>query len=477
MAYSLMDAAALVPSPYEDEPGPDVVGASYMSLSEFVAAVIVPKEETRQDVARTFGDFVQFFSQSYTLEDDTKEVTIGALKSIKQVAHLRDEAQKQHHQGESLVARLIKKGLIKVVKWVLKKVFFGVVRIAFNAFRSIITWGIEGLMEWLVRPVLMEVLGFIGLNPELWPLVAAIGGLAALGYGVYKMFFEDKNDTSKDVTNQDVKELEEGNSMVAAANTLLGDQSPYTGAAFPNATGTPGVVGAATRDLGALISRGEGGYNSVNRGAAHGYRAGTEDLEHMTVGQVMQHQAQHDFNAVGRYQIIGDTLKSAVKALGLTGAELFNKATQDMIFEQYLIGQKRHQMADYISGKSDNLNAAVLAASQEWASVAAPPGAHLAKGGIGDGYVSYYAGTANNRASISAFEMAAALQAERAKRTGSTEVANTSSHVTPSASVEAPKKTGPQQAQQAQANQTAMPIKPTDTEVIKVGKQMYRVAA
>ncbi|WP_241300999.1 mannosyl-glycoprotein endo-beta-N-acetylglucosamidase [Burkholderia cenocepacia] len=155
--------------------------------------------------------------------------------------------------------------------------------------------------------------------------------------------------------------------------------------------------------FGRLIARGEGDYNSVNRGARGGYRAGTENLEGMTLAQVMAAQRAGQFNAAGRYQIIGSTLAEAARGLKLNGSEMFDRKLQDRIFEQYLVQNKRRAIADYVEGRSDDLRGALRAASREWASVADP-----------DTGRSYYAGKGNNRASITATEMAAALRNTRA---------------------------------------------------------------
>ncbi|HEF5874778.1 TPA: mannosyl-glycoprotein endo-beta-N-acetylglucosamidase [Burkholderia cenocepacia] len=155
--------------------------------------------------------------------------------------------------------------------------------------------------------------------------------------------------------------------------------------------------------FGKLIARGEGDYNSVNRGARGGYRAGTENLEGMTLAQVMAAQRAGQFNAAGRYQIIGSTLAEAARGLKLNGSEMFDRKLQDRIFEQYLVRNKRRAIADYVEGRSDDLRGALRAASREWASVADP-----------DTGRSYYAGKGNNRASITAAEMAAALRNTRA---------------------------------------------------------------
>lgn len=165
------------------------------------------------------------------------------------------------------------------------------------------------------------------------------------------------------------------------------------------------MTGLAATPFGALISRGEGTYNSVNRGAAGGYRSGTEDLANKTVAEVMTDQANQKYNAAGRYQIIKDTLRAAVKSMGLTGNEKFDQKLQDRIFGEFLAGTKRPGIAAYLTGKSNDIHAALKQASEEWASVADP-----------DTGLSHYAGQGNNRASIGVAEMTRALEETR-KRT------------------------------------------------------------
>jgi hypothetical protein len=176
-------------------------------------------------------------------------------------------------------------------------------------------------------------------------------------------------------------------------------------ATAPSPAASAAAIGKGIADsaFGALISKGEGDYNSVNRGAKGGYKAGTEDLGNMTVSEVMAAQKSGKFNAAGKYQLIGSTLSDAVKTLGLKGDEKFDKSTQDKIFEQYLVNNKRKAIGDYINGKSDNIGAAIKAASMEWASVADPSTGQ-----------SHYAGVGNNKASISVAQMTEALQNARA---------------------------------------------------------------
>lgn len=155
--------------------------------------------------------------------------------------------------------------------------------------------------------------------------------------------------------------------------------------------------------LGALISKGEGGYNSVNLGRAGGYKAARMPLETMTVRQVMEAQAAGAFNAAGAYQITRPTMKEAVKGLGIDPDKTkFDMRTQDRIFQDYLLKMKRPAIAAYISGQSNDLHAALKSAALEWASFADP-----------DTGKSAYDGVANNKASIPAVDVAKALMQAR----------------------------------------------------------------
>jgi len=162
--------------------------------------------------------------------------------------------------------------------------------------------------------------------------------------------------------------------------------------------------GLASSPFAALIARGEGDYNTVNRGKAHGYKAGTEDLAGMTIAEVLAAQKEGKFKAAGRYQMIPGTLESGMKALSMSGSEKFDKATQDRLFEGYLAGSKRPAIMDYLSGKSGDVKAAILAVSQEWASVANPLTGK-----------SFYAGDGVNKASISVEEMTRALEQTKSR--------------------------------------------------------------
>jgi hypothetical protein len=171
--------------------------------------------------------------------------------------------------------------------------------------------------------------------------------------------------------------------------------------------------GAGTSALAQLISSGEGDYDSVNRGAAGGYRSGHEDLENMTLAQIMAAQQQHRFNAAGRYQIIGSTLREAVQSMGLTGSEKFDQKMQDRIFNEFLLKHQGPEIARYLAGKSGDSDAAGYNAAKEWASVAVPRGMRTESGAISDGAMTYYDDRGHNRASISAAQFRLALDNAR----------------------------------------------------------------
>ena len=161
-----------------------------------------------------------------------------------------------------------------------------------------------------------------------------------------------------------------------------------------------------------VIGGGEGTYNSVNLGKAGGYKSSTANLENMTIGEVMAAQASGQFRAAGKYQMMPETLKEASTSMGLNPNQKFDKSMQDEIFNKYLIGSKRPAIADYLSGKSDNLMAAEIELSKEFASVADP---RTGK--------SFYPD--NNTASITADSAMRALQQARSSSVQSNTANNT----------------------------------------------------
>ena len=171
----------------------------------------------------------------------------------------------------------------------------------------------------------------------------------------------------------------------------------------------------AQGSLGEVIQRGEvtprergtpNAYNVYNKGQAHKYRAGTMDFSNMSLEDVMARQnlpRSHPDKlfAVGAYQVIPTTMQAAVKGLGLDPrTTTYNAETQQKIFA-WLSENKRPGIANFITGKNDNLSTAQEQLSQEWASMAS-----VSKGGS-----SYYGGP--NKAHVGLDVTAGALRAAR----------------------------------------------------------------
>ncbi len=136
-----------------------------------------------------------------------------------------------------------------------------------------------------------------------------------------------------------------------------------------------------TNPLGDLISRGEGGYNSYNRGTQYGHIVPANqhfDFSQMTLDELARRQSLPISDpgkvfAVGKYQIIPPTMHGAVERLHLDTNERYTPEIQERIFADYLIRDKRPDIYSYIIGQpSASLHAAQKAASQEWASIDDP---------------------------------------------------------------------------------------------------------
>ena len=124
-----------------------------------------------------------------------------------------------------------------------------------------------------------------------------------------------------------------------------------------------------------LIAKGEGGYNSINRGSAGDSPGGAakyfgKNLTDMTVGEIMDLQAQKKVHAVGKYQIVAGTMKDFVARGGVSRGDMFNAKTQEK-FPHYVVYKKRPTVAKYLEGKA-SLNDAILALSAEFASIGVP---------------------------------------------------------------------------------------------------------
>lgn len=182
--------------------------------------------------------------------------------------------------------------------------------------------------------------------------------------------------------------------------------------------------------LAELISRGEskGDYDIYNYGNEKGRRglAGSKrgNIQGMTINEIIKQQDAGKMFAVGKYQVIPVTLKEGKQKLGLSGEEKFDAAMQERFFREYLVGSKRRPIQEYITGKSDDIEAALTSLALEFRSVSTTYGQMKSASGSGD------------KASISREEAAAALRYERdlyQKRKEQTQLAETEQKQPPAA--------------------------------------------
>ena len=109
-------------------------------------------------------------------------------------------------------------------------------------------------------------------------------------------------------------------------------------------------------------------------------------------------------------------MKDLVRQLKLDPDKTYlDSTTQDLLFNEGLTKARRHKVDDYITGKSDDKNGAILELAKEFASVGVPSdmvvgSKHLKKG------ESYYGGA--NKAFNSPEEVGKALDADRLKNIG-----------------------------------------------------------
>ncbi|EJS4655532.1 hypothetical protein NWX02_004308 [Salmonella enterica] len=101
----------------------------------------------------------------------------------------------------------------------------------------------------------------------------------------------------------------------------------------------------------------------------------------MTINQVMHSQSDNSSNgmfATGRFQVIPDTLKAAIKKLNLDGNALFDENTQDRIFEEYLIKVKRPAIIEFLEGDG-GVEDAIYDWAKEFASAGVRKGKEISR--------------------------------------------------------------------------------------------------
>lgn len=132
---------------------------------------------------------------------------------------------------------------------------------------------------------------------------------------------------------------------------------------------------------------GSAGYNAFNRGSNPPRGTGTVggekiDLVNMTISEILSKRASAEPDprarlfAVGRYQVIPDTLTAACSSLGIPQSSKFTAEVQDNIFVNYLCKKKQPKINAYLSGSDPDNEGALLnacsATAGEWASIEDP---------------------------------------------------------------------------------------------------------
>jgi hypothetical protein len=188
--------------------------------------------------------------------------------------------------------------------------------------------------------------------------------------------------------------------------------------------GTAALIGKES--LAANISKyesGKAGYNAYNKGTV-GNRMIPSDkpinFSEMTIseflrrGELKQGDPDRLF-AVGKYQIIPTTMKDLIKQLKIDpNTTYLDPATQDLLFTNGLVGQRRKKVDAYVKGQSDDREGAILELAKEFASVGIPYDMDVGKKKLRKGD-SYYSGIGGNVAHNSPEQVGAALDADRLK--------------------------------------------------------------
>ena len=192
----------------------------------------------------------------------------------------------------------------------------------------------------------------------------------------------------KEMEERETKPSEEGKTKSSSGGGLLGGIKRFFGygdnkGKSSNDKKSKEQLNAekANAELLSFISKGEGGYNSMNQGTSGGSIIGSthnassilgKNLTEMTVGEVMEHQGSGKLFAAGRYQIIPSTMKMAVARAGVSPDEQFNQSTQDKLGLALIYNGQRPRLSSYLKKENNDLHGAMEDLAMEWASAPHP---------------------------------------------------------------------------------------------------------
>lgn len=227
-------------------------------------------------------------------------------------------------------------------------------------------------------------------------------GAVISGKEIYDAFFRVKNDPN---TLKDFGSGEDANKARTDFPTNTSSSVPSSSSSPIQITNTGGTINpSALLDLIASKESGKVGYDAANRGRAGDTPGGYPGLSKLTVGQVMDLQAQTSprvLFAAGKYQIIPKTLKGLVEMGATKRSDVFDATTQDKL-AMVLINNRLSA-----AGKDPIKQQIELA--KEFASIAVPVDLINYKGKSIKAGQSYYSGEGDNRAAITTEQMQLAL--------------------------------------------------------------------
>ena len=134
----------------------------------------------------------------------------------------------------------------------------------------------------------------------------------------------------------------------------------------------PDPIHVQLKPLADLLAKGEGDYDSVNRGYAGDTPQGLTGLtgksySKTTVREIMSMQRGWIY-AVGRYQLVPTTMRFAVRTSTVSESDYFTPEVQDRLMAA-LIMYKRPAIGAYLRGDHDLIGWALNDLAKEWASV------------------------------------------------------------------------------------------------------------
>jgi muramidase (phage lysozyme) len=201
------------------------------------------------------------------------------------------------------------------------------------------------------------------------------------------MWSLSQNPAFRSLVNRQVDEFSEDMAkdlgMEQELDDDLFDETPYQEEVIEEVEDTREPSGLPILDM---IAEGEGGYDSMNQGTVGGKIYGAthnatkklgKPLTEHTISEIMEMQSKvktdrdNSIFAVGKFQIIPETMEYLVKKLDLDGSEVFSEELQDKLGES-LIKFKRPNVDKYLQGESDDIDAAAKGLSKEWASLPNP---------------------------------------------------------------------------------------------------------